>query len=80
MFTICSETNDLGSPKNCDLIQGFHINKEGMIDSGIGIPIGQKLSLKAFVNIEDPNGGFVTIEYKNLNFDKNEIFRISIDG
>ena len=49
IFTFCSETNDLGNPKNCEIIQGFHINKEGMIDSGVGLPIGQKVSLKSFI-------------------------------
>jgi hypothetical protein len=30
--------------------------------------------------VDDENGGFVTLEYKTLNFDKNELMRVSIDG
>ena len=51
-----------------------------MIDSGVGLPIGQKISLKSFISVEDEIGGFVTLEYKTLNFDKNELMRVSIDG
>jgi hypothetical protein len=36
----CSETNDFGNPKKCEIISGFHINREGILDSGIGLPIG----------------------------------------
>ena len=42
-----------------------------MIDSGVGLPIGQKISLKSFIQVDDENGGFITLQYKTLNFDKN---------
>ena len=51
-----------------------------MIDSGVGLPIGKKISLKSFIQVDDENGGFITLQYKTLNFDKNELMRISIDG
>ena len=35
---ICSETNDIGSLQKCDLTHNFHVNKEGMLEAGIGIP------------------------------------------
>ena len=40
-----------------------------MIDSGVGLPIGQKISLKSFIQVDDENGGFITLQYKTLNFD-----------
>jgi len=42
-YTICSETNDLGKVENCDLLYNWHINSDGMFDSGVGLPIGQKI-------------------------------------
>ena len=40
ILPICSEANDLGKAQNCDLIHGWHINKDGQIDSSLGIPLG----------------------------------------
>ena len=66
----------------CDLIYGFHINSNSVIDSGYGIPQGQKLQLKTNFTIDNPLGGTIKVEYKLANFDPQgmEEFRISIDG
>lgn len=80
LFEICSETNDIGHPENCNSIQGFHVNKNGELDSGIGLPQGQKLQLKTVLRIDDHQGGLLSLKYKLVNFDVNEKFRISIDG
>ena len=80
LFAICSEMNDIGRPENCNLIYGFHVNKHGELDSGIGIPQGQKLQLKTVLRIDDQKGGKFTITFKLLNLHANERFRISIDG
>jgi hypothetical protein len=80
LFAICSEANDVGRAENCNLIYGFHVNKKGELDSGVGIPQGQKLQLKTVVRIDDKKGGLFTLTYKLLNLNQNEYFRISIDG
>ena len=46
---ICSEVNDIGDPKNCDLMTGWHINNQGQLDSGIGIYQGNKLQIKTMI-------------------------------
>jgi len=38
LFTICSETNDIGNSTNCEISKGWHINLFGQLDSDIGIP------------------------------------------
>jgi len=38
LFTICSETTDVGNSTNCDITTGWHVNSEGQLDSRIGIP------------------------------------------
>lgn len=77
----CSEANDLGKAHNCDLMQGWHVNLEQQLDSGVGIPQGQKLLLKVLPEIESPVfGGFVSMDFKMRGFGKNEQLRIGIDG
>ena len=51
-----------------------------MLDSGTGLPIGQKLHLKSRLQIDNPLGGKVMLNFKMRGFDPNEQFRISIDG
>jgi len=41
-YSICSEVNDIGKADGCSLIEGWHINNQGMIDSGVVLK-GQKL-------------------------------------
>lgn len=61
----CSEVNDIGKSKDCDLITGFHINRFEQLDTGIGIPQGIKLSIKAHIIIKE--SGSAIIEYKLQN-------------
>jgi hypothetical protein len=49
LFSICAEVNDIGKPENCELATGWHVNKDGQLDSGVGVYQGQKLQLKAHV-------------------------------
>lgn len=46
--------NDIGKASGCDLVTGWHVNSNGQLDSGIGIQQGQKLQLKAHVDIDNP--------------------------
>ena len=80
LLAICSETNDLGQAENCNIVQGFHVDANGELDSGVGLPIGQKLQLKTVLRIDDPAGGKMVLRYKLLNADPNEKFRVSVDG
>ena len=43
LFTICSEVNDIGLAENCELVTNWHVNKDGNLDSGVGLKLGQKL-------------------------------------
>lgn len=65
---------------NCDVIPGFHVNKEGLIESGKGLPVGQKLLLRVMFSIDDPNGGSGFITYRLKDSAKEEYAKISISG
>mmetsp|Transcript_2699 Transcript_2699/g.4571 ORF Transcript_2699/g.4571 Transcript_2699/m.4571 type:complete len:90 (+) Transcript_2699:1452-1721(+) len=80
IYSFCSETNDLGDPHNCDLISGWHVNKIGLIDSGKGLPLGQKLQLKALPIIDNFNGDQIILEYKLIGLHANEKFRVGLNG
>ena len=62
--TVCSETNDIGKASNCDIIPKWHVNSDGYLDSGIGIPMGQKLQIKYLSKIDNMQGGSISIHYK----------------
>jgi hypothetical protein len=81
LTAICSEVNDIGDPKNCDLMTGWHVNPHGQLDSGTGLRQGMKLQLKTHVEITNElQGGKVTISYQLKNFGKDEQFRIGVNG
>lgn len=80
MVTGCAETTDFGHMDNCDEMPGFHVNKDGAIDSGIGLPIGQKINMRFVFSIDDPQGGTGFMEYKLLGAKREEVGRLSIDG
>ena len=79
---VCSETNDIGCAENCDIIPQWHVNSQGQLDSGVGIPRGQKLQMKYVAQIDAMSGGSITIYYKTIGFDPsgNEQLRFSING
>lgn len=79
-FSFCSEYNDYGAAKECDLIPGWHVNKEGMIDSGVGLPLGHKIQLKSIHHIENPLGGSFSLEFALKNLQSHEFFRVGING
>ena len=80
MVVGCAETTGFGSMERCDEIQGFHVNKDGEIDSGIGLPVGQKINMRFVFSIDDPIGGTGFLEYKLLGAKREEVGRLSIDG
>ena len=51
-----------------------------MFDSGIGIPIGQKIQLKTLIQVDNPAGGKFKMYYKMQHFNENEVFRIGVNG
>lgn len=38
LHAYCAEVNDVGNATDCDLVTGFHVNRFGQLDSGVGIP------------------------------------------
>lgn len=69
IWKVCSETNDIGKPSNCDIIPQWHVNSQGYLDSGPGIPRGQKLQMKYIAQIDSVSGGTITLYYKIIGFD-----------
>lgn len=49
LHAYCAENNDIGKATDCDMLNGFHVNRFGQLDSGIGIPQGLKVSMKTHV-------------------------------
>lgn len=81
MQSICAETNDIGDPKNCEMIPKWHVNKDKQLDSGRGLPAGQKLQLRGnFPIVNTHKGGALLIEYKLKDFKPHEVFRVSLNG
>lgn len=78
--TDCQETNDLGNVENCDVIPGFHVNKEGLIESGKGLPVGAKLLLRVMFSIDDPAGGSGFITYRLRGAAQQEYAKVLISG
>ena len=79
MVTACSVANDLGRAEACEIIPGFHA-KSGLIDSGKGLPYGQKLTLRTVFSIDDPRGGSTIITYQLKDAAVNEKARVMLDG
>lgn len=82
MRASCTTATHIGDARMCDVIFGFHFGLDGLLDSGLGIPQGQKLLLSTRFTVESPVGGRVIVHYKLLNFATNEmeVFRINLDG
>ena len=73
--------NDIGLAENCELVTNWHVNKDGNLDSGVGLKLGQKLQMKAFPFIDNVvNEGIVKIKYRIEGINPSEKFRIGIDG
>jgi len=81
LFTICSQVNDIGKMRDCDLVPGWHINSAGQLDSGHGIMQGLKQQLKAHMTIDNPmETSSVVVSYKLIGFKQDEQLRIGING
>lgn len=63
----------------CNNVFGWRVD-EGMLDSGVGLPVGIRLSLTANIEVVDANGGLFLIDYHTLNLEDKEFFKVYING
>ena len=81
--TTCSLATSAGDLGDCETNKGWHSNRHLNLDSnGIesGIPIGIKFSMKTYIQITEIDGGLMQMEFKMKGFNKNESFKVLING
>jgi len=78
----CQIASPIGNPSDCDVMTGWHVNKDQMLDSSgqRGIPPGLKYSFKSIIKYENILGGRMQLTFKMTGFTEHEYFRIMING
>ena len=84
LFTkVCTVSTNIGDPRECDVNKGWNINSFQRLDSNgasSGIPQGLKFGLRAYLSIQNKNGGRFLLTYKMRDFTKDEYFRVLVNG